>query len=1125
MGAVELTNRNNPPDLDLLFNQISKKINGIRWKKKVTSICLGMLWFAVLFIAVGFLFVVLEVLFWFPQGVRFILVIFYLILLIFFGIYWLGFPLFSLLFRTKKPSDDCIALELGNRYPSVRDRLVDAIQVYRNRRMESERTSEQMAEKALALIFNEIRTIDFDIPSTLKKLASAGKYLCLVIVFSLIGSLFSLKTMWNGVYRMIHPWKTFEPASTFSILVNPGNVRVVQGETVSMYITVRGKAPEILSMVLIPENERSYEVNIKPPSIYRLESIRKNTKYFVRSGKIRSRTYAIDVLERPLVRVLQLVLYPPTYSRRTIRKLDSNNGDIEALAETQINLYARTNKEIQKAKLIFEDGNEVPMKQNEHDISGSFRVNRNTRYWIDLLDQDNLKNTDPIQYTIRIQKDGFPIARILSPMENVDLDERMAIPLVLEAEDDFGIQECRIGFFHSHINRGESTRNDTVRIPIPFVEKEPLRIVVRWTWKLESFKLLPGDVLSYFFEVCDNDKASGPKCARSIVHSAHFPSIEEIYREVEKEQNDQLRTLTEKYEEMQSFRDELKHLSEQMKAGKDLGWEEKKNLENRAEQQTQTIQQFDNLQLNLDDLVNRMENNNLVDLQTLQKYRELQKLFEEIATPEMMEMMRRFQDALKRVNETDLKKAMERLQFSQEMLLRSIERTVSLLKRIRIEQKMDELIKRIQNLNEKQRDIVSAVEGKNDTVSPDLVSKEDYVMKETDTFQKEAEKLHENMMELNQMPMKQMDGVIQSIQSPDLADEVEKMKTNLLDQNRSASFSQGTRIVQQMKGIEKSLSEMKQKIQREQYERLSDAMRKMSLEFLDLSQEQESLANSLKENTASKNENEQKQFSISQALDQKADSLYRLSQETMLVTPEIGKSLGEAKSAMQQSLQQLQIPDIGKSLVFQQQAIGFLNQTVVSMMKQMENMARGSGSGMEQYFLQLEGMGEEQAALNRRISQMLGRGELTLEQQSSMARLAAEQESLKNRLQKLIQEFGNRSDVIGRLDQLAKEMEKVTQELKNQKADQQTIQKQEQILSRFLEAQHSLYQQNFSQKRKARVGEDVIRKSPTPMQTQANKKLELLKQELLKAANEGYASDYIELIQKYFDAISRLNME
>lgn len=1107
---------------DSNYHFVLRKINAVRRRKKHLSVLTGLIRWVICCLGIGAVLIFLELLFWFSPSVRIVLFSIYLFGISAFGIFRIGIPLFSLFFRNTKPGDDQIANDMGRTDPFLRDRLIDAIQVYRNRKKEIGRTSEELAEAALADIIKENRLNHMKKWVDFTGCITSFKYLSVVLICVSVLFLSSPRNSVNATVRLFHPGQVFDRFVSSRITVYPGTVRVVQGENILIRAEIAGNPPKSVTLFLHTPTDNPHAVHLTPPFQFRIESIRKDLSYYFQSGKVRTKTYSIRVVERPEVRILQLVLKPPEYSRLGIQTLEPNTGDFEALPGTSAGITIKTNKAIQKAKLVFEREKQLDLTPNRQTVTGSFIVHKNDQYRIELKDHDELINSDPIPYRIRVKADGFPDARILSPSETINLDERMEISLVLEAEDDYGISSCRVGYCCNRLGVSGSQRTDTLYFPIHVEGKNSPHVFIRQNWELGSLHLLPEQEVSYFFEAADNDFVSGPKWARSRIQSARFPSLEEIYQEIEKDQKDQIQSLSSLAEETRSFREEIDKTETQLKIGKDISWEEMKNLEEQNGKQLNALKQFDDLENELNKMVEKMEENDFLSIQTLQKYEELQKLYEEIATPELQEKLKQFQDALKKVTSDELRKAMEQMQFSQEWFLRSLERTISLFKRIQIEQKTDELIKRIQEMSQRQKEVNAQLEG---TKTPEtgLPLKEDQIQNNAHSFQEEAAELRRNMQSLTSMPIRKMDAVIQSVQTPDLSRATQMMKQDLAGENFNSARSQGDRIVQQMQATEQLLSDMKKTLLANQAERLSNAMGRMSLGLLELSREQEELSKNSADQSLIKTEIEEKQQSLSEALDQKADSLYQLSRETFFITPEMGKSLGEAKSAMQQAMEQIKVSDILKTKAFQNKAMGSLNQTVAALMKEMENQAKGSGGGMESFFQKLEGMGEEQAGINRRMMDMLGEGRLSLKDQAAMARLATEQETLKERLRQLIREFGNRAEIAGSLDGLVQEMENVVKELKERNANRQTIRKQEQILSRLLDAQHSLYRQDYSQERQAKTGMDMIRRSPRNSGTESLKKSDRVRQDLIEAGKEGYTKEYIDLIEKYFDALSRSN--
>jgi hypothetical protein len=102
-----------------------------------------------------------------------------------------------------------------------------------------------------------------------------------------------------------------------------------------------------------------------------------------------------------------------------------------------------------------------------------------------------------------------------------------------------------------------------------------------------------------------------------------------------------------------------------------------------------------------------------------------------------------------------------------------------------------------------------------------------------------------------------------------------------------------------------------------------------------------------------------------------------------------------------------------------------------------------------------------------------------------------------------------------------KEMYEVLTDMKTEKLDDELIQKQENILSKLLDAQRSINQRDFEKERKSRSGENVVLESPSEINLDSEEGKDKLRDELNKAVQEGYVKDFEELIIKYYNAIQK----
>ena len=98
----------------------------------------------------------------------------------------------------------------------------------------------------------------------------------------------------------------------------------------------------------------------------------------------------------------------------------------------------------------------------------------------------------------------------------------------------------------------------------------------------------------------------------------------------------------------------------------------------------------------------------------IDKMDQLRKLFQVIATPELLEAMRDLKQALQNIDDEQLKASMEAFEFEQEEFLKRLERSLSILKRIRTEQQLMAAVRQAQDLAARQDELRYATENTSD---------------------------------------------------------------------------------------------------------------------------------------------------------------------------------------------------------------------------------------------------------------------------------------------------------------------------------------------------------------------------------------------------------------------------
>lgn len=169
---------------------------------------------------------------------------------------------------------------------------------------------------------------------------------------------------------------------------------------------------------------------------------------------------------------------------------------------------------------------------------------------------------------------------------------------------------------------------------------------------------------------------------------------------------------------------------------------------------------------------------------------------------------------------------------------------------------------------------------------------------------------------------------------------------------------------------------------------------------------------------------------------------------------------------------------------------------------------------------QLQQMGQQQQQLNQQIQQLLNdmQGQrLTQDMTERLRQLGAQQEQMRNEVRQMNRNRDARNKLLGDLNRVADQMMETIEELQQNRVSRRTIQRQQQILTRLLEASRSMEQKGKDDKREGKTVDEILRESPDSLTP--NEQAERLRRDLIRALESGYSSDYEALIRRYFDLL------
>ncbi|MBC8185497.1 hypothetical protein H8E88_30790 [candidate division KSB1 bacterium] len=1039
------------------------------------------------------------------------------------------------LFKKKYPADEKIGKIIGDHFPSIEDKLSNAIQVYKIKKSNPHGFSDDLIDESVNSIHEQTIKINFLESIKSEAVFRYGRLWLAVFVFYLLLVFGVGESFQNAQFRLFNPFTEFNEYPGMTIQVAPGHKQVLKNEPVEISARVQGGKIKKLDLHLKEINNEYHlthalEANQKNEFKFIIEHIQDTTEYFLSAREITSGKYTLSVVELPIVRNLQVRISPPNYVRKGVEFLEENIGDMSCLKGSYAEIDLLSNKKLSRATLILNDKKEVPLNVTLESAAGSFKINEGGSYFLKLLDEEDFENRDPIVYRITLIEDIYPSAFITSPGQDVDLTEDLLLPLTIEAEDDFGFFSLRLGY---KIIKMDTPFTDTtlkfISLPAEIAGAE--KINFDYLWDLTTLDLFAGDIVRYYAEIFDNDNVSGPKSSKSQIYSARFPTLEEIFAEVDAEQEQTSESFEGLYEKSKELKENIEKLAEELKQNPELKWEEKKQVENVLENQKQLEKSLEEIQEQLEQMVERMEKNDLLSLETLQKYSELQKLLDEVMTDELKEAIKKLQQAAEKIDEQLMKQAIEQLNFAQEEFLKNIEKTLNILKRLQIEQKLDELVKKAEKLLQEQTDINEQLKKELSKNQKDgLCENQAETKNKTEDALKETEQLKDDMTEFSNMPEDMLEQMLEKMKQSGLLEKMKESISQMKSGNMQSAQQCGKSAKSSLSMMMDMLSQAKKDLIEKQKQEVMAELKRLSNNILTLSKKQESLLNQSKKlnsNSPLLTNRADTQQNLASALNRNANVMGELSNKTFFVSAQMMRSMGQSLQNMKNALTQFEGRNMAKTTRSQQKAMVSLNETLKQLRSAMKELANASSAaGLEEYLEKLSQMAGKQQGINQQTMNLNpGSQPMTMGQQAAMARLAAEQAALRKAMEQLQKEYGERSDILGRLDQIGKDMGDVAKDLQKRNVSRRTINRQQRILQRLLDAQKSARKQDYSRKRRAETGKYYPALSPGQLPTNLGEKNIRIQRDLLKALKEGYSKDYQELIKKYFEALMKESME
>ncbi len=1085
-------------------------------------------------------FIALDAWFQFPPAIRMVFTTILGILL--FGV--LSIYGWQFLVRSVTIRDDYlrdVAIDLGQQFPDVGDALVDFLDLYHQTVPEAQEHFRMASLRQLQQIIPLERLQQF---SPFQQARAMGRRVMafsavlLVLFFTFPGA---IKI---GLMRVLYPGEDLHRPLPFTLKNVTGDVQVLKNDPVTLTCQISGVVPDELKLIIqtvtdsagtVQHNEVPLAVNGNNQYQYTIPHVQRDFQFWFEGalnavqfkGRVgRSSVGTVSVISRPMVREIRLKYLPPAYTQEEPRWLDPNTGNVTVLSGSRLSLSVLADRILQEAWVQLQDSTRIPLQVRGREAFGEWQVQQSVEYQIYVKDLNGALNFQPVTYSLVVIPDAAPQVEILVPGADVDLGEELSVPIKMEATDDYGFSRM---WLKGRIIRAGSS-GDTVQFqqPVPFKVVASGRAVSMIEWNLADLYLIPDDYIEYFAEVWDNNTVTGPSVGRSRTYVIRLPSLIDLMEESSESLAEAQDEMEQSLETTHEIRKKLEEINRDLKRDKRLSWEQQKEVEQQLQRHQEVQEKLQEVQRQLQETIEQLDKNAMLSPDVLEKYFELQEMLQKLMPPELQKIMQELQQALQQMNPQKIQQAMQRLQASLQEFEQQIERTYELFKQVEMERRLDELTRMAQRLAEEQQKLTEELERaarENAPPPQELLSQQANIQREYDFLQDKLQQAEQFFQENRATTAEKLNRVQQFSKQRAIEQKMERTSQQMAQGQTQQAQSSSEQTASDLQSMQQMLQEARQEMVQAQKNQLMRGMQKVTRDLLEASFTQEAIMRDTRRLSYASplmRQVARREANLRENLQATTRQIIELSHQTFFISPRMNQLLQQMYQNMERALREMEERNPRSAANYQQKAMAAMNQAILTMQSAMKQLGQSSSAtGFEEFMKQMEQMAQAQGQVNQQtlsLFQQMQQGRLQLSK-DALARLAAQQEMIRRSLQQLQEQQGYRRDVAGRLDGIAREMEEVVRELQRKQLDRRVIERQQQILSRLLEAQKSIRERDQSKKRQAEWEKAPIVRSPGAINWQTLQQPDQLRREMLRSLEEGYSLEYQRFIKQYYDAL------
>jgi hypothetical protein len=1015
---------------------------------------------------------------------------------------------------------------IGSFFPEISDRLKNTLQLH-----DALDQNEGNIELLRASVFQkseQLNVIPFSSAIDFGKNKKYLRYLLPIFTVFVLLAVFVPSLITQGTERVVNYNQEYAP---FKFYLNENKLTVEEGQDAEVSVILKGTAlPE--NVYLISENGK-FLINRVSKNFFKgiIRKPKESSFFYFTANDYTSDNYQLNVIGKSILGKLEAKLIYPTYLSKTPEVIQ-NAGDLTVPEGTQIEWSVLT-KNTKKVEVNWNGNKQI---QTELGFKLNKKVNNESKLKFKLYNAFKSK-IDSANYGISVIKDAHPTVDVEEFKDSVSDGVRY---FKGQIGDDYGLKS--LYFVYKIINENGSSREQ--KLMVRPVSGTQLSYEFAVDFRREKLQLK--DRIEYYFVVSDNDGVNGSKSSRSQSYTYKLPTLDELIENRNEDQEKTKEDLKDLLDKTNEFQKQVEKLKKEAMNSKSSDWNKMNQLNQLKEEQKNLVESLEQIKNEMNQSTEDKNQLSEMDKELLEKQEMIEKLLEQLMDDELKKLLEDLEKLLEKNDKENIKDKMEQLDQSTEDMKKQLDRSLEMLKRLQVNEKIDDLEKQLKELAKEQEELKKDIENKKISEEKS-VEKQEQINNKFDQLKDDLNKLNELNKDLDN-PMNLGDT---KEQEEKISKELNESKESLENGKGKKAGDSQKKASDQMEQLAEQLDKQQQKANQKQQEEDMDALRNILESLMTLSFDQEELMNKMGRVSTSDpayRKYGRRQRRIIDDTKIVKDSLLALAKRQPKIASFIDKELNAIGTNHQASIEDIddhRKKDLGKHQQLVMTSYNnlalLLNEALQSMQAQMQSQSPGSGScnnpgkGRPKPGSSMSS-GDMKEMLKKQLEQMQkgpnpggqkegdkpgnkpgsgGQNMLGLGNKE-IAKMAAEQTAIRQKLEQLRNEMNKEGQGLGnKLNPLIKELEQQEKDLINRNINKEMINRQRDIMTRLLESEKAIMERGFEEKRESKSGKDENYGNKIRFDEYNKQKLKQI--ELLKSADPSYKKYYKDKANQYFN--------